>query len=267
MPPAASQIPLSPAHRSSHSGANGSVAVSARDSHQESVAVLFRRCRPAGTPKDPAASAEYSPLARRTGKDAVASADPSSPPLAARISLHVEPRGVRSILQHYLKDIVYGANDGLVTTFAVVAGVEGGALSQRAVLIVGLANLLADGLSMAVGNYLSIRSNESVRRTLMLPEEEARPARHALATFMAFATAGAVPLLPYLLSGLTAASRPFAATVATFATLFGIGALRASVTEDRWLTSGLEMLALGAAVAVVAYYAGALVGAVTHGVL
>jgi len=51
-------------------------------------------------------------------------------------SLHVEPLGVRATAQHYLKDMVYGANDGLVTTFAVVAGVEGGALTRRAVLIV-----------------------------------------------------------------------------------------------------------------------------------
>src|SRR5690349_7438812 len=99
-------------------------------------------------------------------------------------SLHVEPHGLRATAQHYMKDMVYGANDGLVTTFAVVAGVEGGALTRRAVLVVGFANLLADGLLMGVGNYLSIRSQEIVRRTLALPEEEACPARHALATFL-----------------------------------------------------------------------------------
>jgi hypothetical protein len=51
---------------------------------------------------------------------------------------------------------VYGANDGIITTFAVVAGVTGGALSARAVLIVGVANLIADALSMGMGNFLSI---------------------------------------------------------------------------------------------------------------
>jgi hypothetical protein len=89
-----------------------------------------------------------------------------------RPSLHIEPRGVRAIAQHYLRDMVYGANDGIITTFAVVAGVSGGSLTERTVLIVGAANLIADGLSMAVGNYLSIRSNESVRRVQALPEEE-----------------------------------------------------------------------------------------------
>ncbi len=78
-----------------------------------------------------------------------------------RPSVHVEPRGLYETAQHYVGDFVYGANDGILTTFAVVAGATGGALSARAVIIVGVANLFADGLSMGVGNYLSIRARES----------------------------------------------------------------------------------------------------------
>ncbi|MHB8897292.1 MAG: VIT1/CCC1 transporter family protein [Thermoguttaceae bacterium] len=58
----------------------------------------------------------------------------------------------------YLKSAVYGGLDGIVTTFAVVAGVAGAELSAGIVLILGFANLLADGLSMAVGDYLSTKS-------------------------------------------------------------------------------------------------------------
>lgn len=57
-----------------------------------------------------------------------------------------------------LGDFVYGATDGAVTTFAVVAGVVGASLSPSIVLILGFANLLADGFSMAVGNYLATRT-------------------------------------------------------------------------------------------------------------
>ena len=78
----------------------------------------------------------------------------SAPRSVARLSIHEEPHGAAGIARHYIKDRVYGANDGIITTFAVVAGVAGGALSQSAVLIVGTANLAADGLSMAVGNFL-----------------------------------------------------------------------------------------------------------------
>ena len=114
----------------------------------------------------------------------------------ARRSLHVEPHGLLQIARHYIRELIYGANDGIITTFAVVAGVAGGGLSLRVVLIIGAANLFADGLSMAAGNYLSIRSHESVLETQELPEEEAFPLRHAGATFLAFLAAGTVPLVP-----------------------------------------------------------------------
>ena len=57
-----------------------------------------------------------------------------------------------------VEDFVYGATDGSVTTFAVVAGVIGAELSPSIVLILGFANLFADGFSMAVGNYLASKT-------------------------------------------------------------------------------------------------------------
>lgn len=54
---------------------------------------------------------------------------------------------------NYLRDWIYGGIDGTVTTFAVVAGVVGADLSSRIVLVLGLANLVADGFAMAAGNY------------------------------------------------------------------------------------------------------------------
>ncbi len=86
----------------------------------------------------------------------------------------------------YLRDFVYGANDGIITTFAVVAGVAGADLSARVVLILGFANLLADGFSMAMSNYLSEKSNrgfiaaERAREEWevgKLPEEEKKEIR------------------------------------------------------------------------------------------
>jgi vacuolar iron transporter family protein len=173
-----------------------------------------------------------------------------------RLSLHREPDGALEIARHYIRDMVYGANDGIITTFAVVAGVTGGALSSRAVLIVGVANLFADGLSMGVGNYLSIRSNESARAAQDLPEEESRPVRHGVATFLAFVAAGALPLLPYALPDL-GTGRFGLSVLLTFGALFSVGSSRAFVTVDRWWAAGVEMLGLGVIVAIAAYGCGA----------
>ncbi len=180
-----------------------------------------------------------------------------------RPSLHREPHGAYETAQHYVGDLIYGTNDGILTSFAIVAGVSGGALSATAVLIVGTANLFADGMSMGVGNYLSIRARESARERQNLPEEEANPARHGLATFLAFAVAGAIPLLPYVLPGLE--FRFLLSSVLALIAQFAVGALRSLVTASRWWVSGLEMLVLGIAVAVVAYATGAGIAAMVHG--
>ncbi len=59
----------------------------------------------------------------------------------------------KSPSRSYLRDTVYGAIDGAVTTFAIVAGVAGAGLSPSIIVALGLANVLADGFSMAAGNY------------------------------------------------------------------------------------------------------------------
>ncbi|MDF0594557.1 VIT1/CCC1 transporter family protein [Psychromarinibacter halotolerans] len=74
-------------------------------------------------------------------------------------------------VQSFLKQIVYGGNDGIVTTFAIVAGYAGaaadgaGKVGALAVLVFGLANLVADGVSMGMGEFLSTRSQRDLYRS------------------------------------------------------------------------------------------------------
>ncbi len=83
--------------------------------------------------------------------------------------MEIDAQALREHQQHerhgsrlgpFIHDIVYGANDGIVTTFAIVSGVTGAALAPYIVVILGFANVLADGLSMGLGNYLSIKSKQ-----------------------------------------------------------------------------------------------------------
>ena len=57
-----------------------------------------------------------------------------------------------------LRDVVYGSIDGTVTTFAIVSGVEGASLASSIIVILGIANILADGFSMAAGNYSATKA-------------------------------------------------------------------------------------------------------------
>jgi vacuolar iron transporter family protein len=73
---------------------------------------------------------------------------------------------IASANHNYVRDFIYGGIDGAVTTFAVVSGVSGAELSTSIVLILGFANLAADGFSMAASNYLGTRAEQDDYRRL-----------------------------------------------------------------------------------------------------
>jgi vacuolar iron transporter family protein len=75
-------------------------------------------------------------------------------------------RDIRSTVRgRYLRSVTYGGLDGIITTFAVVAGVAGASLTTDIILILGFSNLFADGLSMAVGDFLSSRAEGEYEHT------------------------------------------------------------------------------------------------------
>ncbi len=155
---------------------------------------------------------------------------------------------------HYLRDIIYGALDGVITTLAVVAGATGANLGARVAVILGLANLVADGLSMGASNYLGLKSElQQLGRSV----EEEMPWRHGAATFAAFAVAGAIPLIAFLLPGPPAATLAWAVAAAAAVLLF-VGAARARfIRQQTPGRAGLEMLAVGLAAGAAAYGVGA----------
>jgi len=89
----------------------------------------------------------------------------SHSPSAIAKRLHRGPR------VSYLRDWVYGGIDGTVTTFAIMAGVVGANLSSTVVIVLGIANLLADGFSMAAGNYTGTKAERDEYDQLRRMEE------------------------------------------------------------------------------------------------
>ena len=157
---------------------------------------------------------------------------------------------------HHIGDLVFGANDGIVTTFAVVSGVTGAQLSARVLIILGLANLLADGIAMGAGNYLGMRSEQEYQQNATGAVHEGRlhAVGHGAAIFLAFVVAGSVPLLPFVL--LPSGDGFLLSCLGAGLALFAVGSLRTFVTRARWFVSGLEMFLIGALAAAAAYGVG-----------
>jgi VIT1/CCC1 family predicted Fe2+/Mn2+ transporter len=229
----------------------------------------------------------------------------------------IAQRLAEPVATSYLKDAIYGGVDGAVTTFAVVSGVAGAGLAPSIVIVLGVANLVGDGFSMAAGNYLGTRAeNQRVdqlreiekKHIRQCPDGEREEIRQILAglglqgqvleqgvetitadetrwidtmlhneynvssqptsawvaaviTFLSFMVVGSLPLAPFVLlwmlgSPLSRGSPFWLSVLLTGVAFFTIGAIKSRFVQQRWLTSGLETLAVGSVAAILAFLCG-----------
>lgn len=237
---------------------------------------------------------------------------------------HINEEHRQSPLATYLREVIYGGIDGIITTFAVVAGFSGATLSGDTttqltflvVLLFGLANLFADGVSMGLGNFLSVRSDQHVYMaereketqevrdstdmefeetvTIMLQkgfsEEDANtlatiykknedywvdfmmthelemsdprgdnPLLTGLATFVSFLLFGIIPLIPFIfLGGLNPSTAFIFSIIGTFFALVLLGLLKWRTLGAKLWSSLFEVLIVGGAAAVIAFFVGSL---------
>lgn len=165
----------------------------------------------------------------------------------------------RRVERKYLPEFVYGGIDGAVTTFAVVAGVIGASLSPVVVLILGFANLLSDGFSMAFSNYLSIKSeNDLISDKSKIKK---KPMKTAYATFTAFFLIGFIPLFSFVLASITNNSyltkTQFRnSIILTGLALIIVGWLKGDVTGKSKNKSALQTLLIGSVASFLAFAVG-----------
>lgn len=173
------------------------------------------------------------------------------------------------LLRRYLRDLVFGAVDGTVTTFAVVAGSVGADLGSGVVLVLGVANLIADGFSMAVSNYLGTHAHQAQPERREQPRsDDPDPRGAAAATFLAFVSVGAIPLIPFTIYAVSpsALPNPFVPSAVMTALAFvGIGIAKSRATDQSAWRSATDTLALGGGAATLAFIAGWLLRGVAWG--
>jgi len=162
------------------------------------------------------------------------------------------------LLKHYMSDIIYGASDGIITTFTIVSGVAGAKLSTFIIIILGIVSLFGDGISMGASRFLSIRAGASVRE---IDRGYLDPIYHGVCTFLAFLIFGMIPLISFILPELpwvdsADTNRFLMSSIFSAFSLFIVGSLRILVIKKYWLRGGLEMLVIGSLVAIISYSVG-----------
>lgn len=167
---------------------------------------------------------------------------------------------IKQHLEDYLSEFVYGGIDGAVTTFAVVAGATGARFDTKIILVLGFANLIADGLSMSIGSYLSTKSEQElmIKRKESIKDEPS-PVINGATTYVSFLLVGLVPLLSYtvdLLFDLNLDNLFGISMGLTALAFIAIGLLKSKVAQSNMTRAVLETLVLGAIAAGAAYVLG-----------
>jgi VIT1/CCC1 family predicted Fe2+/Mn2+ transporter len=156
-----------------------------------------------------------------------------------------------------LRNVVLGANDGIVTTFAIIAGSAGAHLSSSIVVILGSAKLVADAISMAVGVYMGTRTEVELEKAKNEDHwKQDKPVRQGALTFFSFILAGFFPLAPFVFN---LESSFIVSTFILVVLLFVLGCFRCIGTRRNIILGGFEMLAVGGGAALAAYLIGFLV--------
>jgi VIT1/CCC1 family predicted Fe2+/Mn2+ transporter len=166
---------------------------------------------------------------------------------------------------NWLRAGVMGANDGIVSTAAMVVGVAGAAVSDAALLAAGLSATIAGALSMGVGEYVSVSSQRDAviahgAQALGIdPYELTNPWHAARASMVAFAAGAVIPLLAILLS-----PRDVAVTVTAGSVLIALaatGCVSAHIGKARHLPAMVRTVGGGLLAMSITYGIGLLVGA------
>jgi VIT1/CCC1 family predicted Fe2+/Mn2+ transporter len=170
---------------------------------------------------------------------------------------------IEQIKQHfedYLSEFVYGGIDGAVTTFAVVAGATGARFETKVLLVLGFANLIADGFSMSVGSYLSKKSEiELMAKKGKSTKDEPSPVINGVSTYISFIIVGVVPLMAYTVDAvfkLNGNNLFLISILMTTAAFMGIGILKSRVAHAPVVRGILETVILGTIAAGFAYILG-----------
>lgn len=150
----------------------------------------------------------------------------------------------------YLADFVKGAADGAITTFVIITGTHAAKLPRRVTIFLGLANVIADGISFAAARFLSVRTEQEQELTAK------NAAEAAFFTWLGFVLFGMIALSSYILK----MANPYTMSLLlTIISIFVLGWYKGEVLNRPPIGSAIETLMVGMLAGGIAFWMGSLV--------
>lgn len=159
--------------------------------------------------------------------------------------------GVKKIIAENTRDIVFGFEDGFVSTLGAVVGIAAATYDSYIVVLSGAVLILVEAVSMASGSYLSSKSQKEVAGEKI---SEKQLLTGALFMGFSYFAAGSIVVLPYFLLRVNFAIA--ASVILTVISLFLLGAIKGEAIKKSAFRSGLEMLLIASAAAIIGFLGG-----------
>lgn len=165
----------------------------------------------------------------------------------------------KSFFTKSLRELVFGLEDGLVSTLGVVTGMASGLEDRKIIILTGILVVFVEALSMSAGTYLSnkaeseLEGKKNILRSSMLG---------ATVMLFSYLFGGLVPVLPYFFVSVTEGI--YLSIMMTMTTLFAVGFVKGKVTRTNATTSGFEMMIVSLTAALLGYIIGRIGSNILH---
>lgn len=143
----------------------------------------------------------------------------------------------------YLRNIIFGVSDSLVSTVGLLAGIDVSGTTRQVILLTGIVYAFVEAFSMAVGSFLSEQSAEEYEAKGEVVNNNAIIS--GVVMFISFVLAAFIPILPYLVLG--AATALWGSIIVSVVALFALGLISARVVRVKMIDHAIKMAVLGSA--------------------
>lgn len=140
----------------------------------------------------------------------------------------------------FLKSLVYGGTDGIITMFNIISGVEGAKLNHLIIFLIGFGTLIGDAISMGFSDFLSFKADNKYQKNIDNNIKIVNdPKKNGIITFISFIMFGLIPLSCYLLYSKYSNNKYTNTFLSTIISLFILGSVQSIFTKEKWYKSGL----------------------------